>query len=162
MQWLKADNKRVMMILQDLYSVTFMNRLASEGLTGYANTGYSGPGVDNAVGVKFGRKVNGGDIGITCDNNKLYDFLFRSGPFTINDGAIDPEEIFLCPFDNINHALIRQNCPNTMIPLIMDETNQYILLGGVTRQTGLFSVEKWNCSGKPIVVLIKHRVKKME
>ncbi|MCC8155054.1 MAG: hypothetical protein LIP01_13170 [Tannerellaceae bacterium] len=120
--WLEASPNRVLLALSDDRTSTMLSYLNMTGYTGSGGTG------NNVVKTNFARTINTGDT-YTMDNNELYDYLFRSGPFTKDGDPIQKDQIKLLPYDASNNCLTAW--PETMIPLMLDENDKSRLILGV-------------------------------
>ncbi|MCC8174060.1 MAG: hypothetical protein LIO65_06715 [Odoribacter sp.] len=120
--WLDASSNRVILALSDDRTSTMISYLRLDGYVGTGGTG------NNTISTSFPRTINTGDE-YTMDNNALYDYLFRSGPFTKDGPPIQKDQIRLLPYDASNNYL--SQWPSTMIPLMLDETNPDRLILGV-------------------------------
>ncbi|MCD8260203.1 MAG: hypothetical protein LUD15_00810 [Bacteroides sp.] len=124
MAWLEASSNRVLLLLQDDRTSTMLSYLGLDQ-KGYVGTGGTG---NNIFATNFARTLNTGSA-YTVDNNVLYKYLLKDGPFTVGGATIAKDQVKLMPYDASNNCLT--TWPPTMIPLMLDANNTDRLILGV-------------------------------
>ncbi len=118
--WLDSSDKHLILAFSDDRSNNLVSYLGMAGYTAVGGTG------NNVVKTDIPRTIN---TGSEYDNHPLYDYLFRSGPFTKDGQEISKEDIKLLPYDASNNCLTQW--PETMIPLILDPHDSSRLIMGI-------------------------------